>query len=699
MFLAITLLVVVVGFGFLLLKPPSLAATMSETALETSKLARILVVPAEWMRSQTFLWHIVEISAIALWAAWVGRAFLDFSPTTWPPGIEFQMAIQSHVVWNWFWECGSCVVWNSSINGGNPAFIDLHGAPVHPLVILTSLIWGHVIGAKVAIVVSLFVAGLAQWWLGHILNLGRAVRLWAAALVVVGGHLAGRLEIGVFAVLLSTAFGSLAIVAGIALAHDGRRRSTILFAIALALTLTAGQGYLQLGLLMMLPAYVVFCFDENLRIRPIWREYALAFCLALLLSSLFLVPLIHFWPNIAKDTDPLFESSQPFIYNLFNLVINDLDFYHSNALHKHPFPYLYINYIGWIPVVFALIALRRISMRLILFFALAIALIYAGSSALPFKAIAYLAPDFSGGVRNPSLIAGLAVPLIVGLASIGLHNLLSSQWPRIQITFSETLNKTINLMWIGLIVAFMAIEPVYQFGQQWMIVRENEEHLAASFAESLHSDDLRWVMLPYGDGYWLPLAFQSKLKIASVVRPWEWIDHVDPDPALEVRLTLHQEQPEESEQSDKDNITAFEQDGQEVPFWIESYSGRLDGKVLQSADHLTLIEYPSAFYAAVRTEDGLVPCRAEGQGGTIDVYCESDKPGSLIVQENVWKGWSAKIDGVHTSLLNDNAFLEVELPEGQHHVNFTYRPWDVPLGLAFTLLGLSIVFWQWFRPS
>jgi|HigsolmetaAR202D_1030399.scaffolds.fasta_scaffold00244_4 Predicted membrane protein len=700
MVLAITLLVVVIGVGYLLLKWPILTQTPSGSILEQSKLQRLLSLPSEWMRSRTYLWHVFEIGAIALWAAWVGRAFLDFSPETWLPGIEFHMAIQSHVIWNWLWECGTCIMWNGSINGGNPAFIDLHGAPAHPLVIVTSAIWGHVVGAKVAIVVSLFVAGLAQWWLAHIFKLNRAVRLWAAALAVVGGHLAGRLEIGVFAVLLSTAFASLAIVAGIALAHDGRRRTAILFAIALSLTLTAGQGYLQLGLLLMLPAYLIFCFDGQLRIQPIWREYALAFCLALLLSSLFLVPLINFWPNIAKETDPLFESSQPFIYNLFNLVINDLDFYNSNALHKHPYPYLYINYIGWVPVIFGLIALRRLPIRIFAFFAVAIGLIYASSSALPFKAIAYFNPDFSGGVRNPSLIAGLAVPLIIGLGAIGLQNLMSAQWPKIQIMFSETLSKSVNVMWISLVVGFAALIPVYEFGQQWMIVQENEDEAAAYLSEKLQSDELRWIMFPFGDGYWLPLAFQADLKIASVVRPWKWIEHIDPDPAMEVRVTLSEEEAEEDlERSERDLITAFEHDPQEETYWIDAYSGALEGRAVERVGNFTLIEYPSVSYAAVQTEEGPIPCRAEGQGGVIDVYCSNEADGTLMVQENAWRGWTAQVDGRGVTLVENGTFLQVELPAGEHYIAFRYRPWDVPIGLLFSLLGVAIAIWQWFRPS
>jgi len=30
-------------------------------------------------------------------------------------------------------------------------------------------------------------------------------------------------------------------------------------------------------------------------------------------------------------------------------------------------------------------------------------------------------------------------------------------------------------------------------------------------------------------------------------------------------------------------------------------------------------------------------------------------------------------------------------------VQFRYRPWDVPLGLALCLLGVLIAFYNWFR--
>jgi hypothetical protein len=46
---------------------------------------------------------------------------------------------------------------------GVPAFVELHGAPLHPLVILTTLLWGAVNGAKLTVLACLALAGLAEW--------------------------------------------------------------------------------------------------------------------------------------------------------------------------------------------------------------------------------------------------------------------------------------------------------------------------------------------------------------------------------------------------------------------------------------------------------------------------------------------------------------------------------------------------------
>src|SRR5450759_2521761 len=139
----------------------------------------------------------------------------------------------------------------------------------------------------------------------------------------------------------------------------------------------SGQGYVQVGMaLSVVPALAILLLDRRLRLVPIWREFALAGGLALLLAGVFLVPLIHFWPSMDKDTDPQFQSAQPLDYTPLNLVIHDADFYHSSSLGNQPFAYLYANYIGWVPILLAIAALRLIprnQKRLLVFFLVALA--------------------------------------------------------------------------------------------------------------------------------------------------------------------------------------------------------------------------------------------------------------------------------------------------------------------------------------
>ena len=62
---------------------------------------------------------------IALWAAWVGREYLNFDPTIWPAGRELGLVIRTHYIWTLLPRCGDCILWNGFFNGGGPAFAEL----------------------------------------------------------------------------------------------------------------------------------------------------------------------------------------------------------------------------------------------------------------------------------------------------------------------------------------------------------------------------------------------------------------------------------------------------------------------------------------------------------------------------------------------------------------------------------------------
>ena len=94
---------------------------------------------------------------------------------------------------------------------------------------------------------------------------------------------------------------------------------------------------------------------------------------------------------------------------------------------------MYMNFIGWVPIILAVIALRlvpRQKMRLLIYFLAAIVWVLLTSSAVTFR---WLAPQFGfiSSIRYASVIGGLAVPLVLALAGWGLHLLFKLNWPRI----------------------------------------------------------------------------------------------------------------------------------------------------------------------------------------------------------------------------------------------------------------------------
>jgi hypothetical protein len=82
----------------------------------------------------------------------------------------------------------------------------------------------------------------------------------------------------------------------------------------------------------------------------------------------------------------------------------------------------------------------------------------------------------------------------------------------------------------------------------------------------------------------------------------------------------------------------------------------------------------------------------------IEVVCDGELPGYLVVKENMWSGWRAWRDGVRVPLLA-NEWLEVVAPAGNHVYSFRYLPWDVPLGMLLSLAGMIMAGLLWFVPS
>jgi len=628
-----------------------------------------------------------ELSLLFAWTLVITRPYLNFDPMVVPAGREYLSDIRSHHLWIRAEQCGWCALWNGSEQGGSPAFADPHGSMLRPLVIVTTLWWGVVNGSKASLVGAFFMGGVAQWWLGRELGLTRLARLWSAAIAVAAGHLSARMELGAFGIVLSTAACALALPPLVALCRAPTRRHAAMLGAVLGLALVAGQGYMQLGLVAVLPVVVCLLPIERARLLLFVRRFALAAGIALLLAGPLLVPLLHFLPNFGKDTDPVFASAQPFAYIPLNLVIGDVKYYMSDSLQKLPYPYLYAHYIGWIPVLLALYglhtALATNSRRREALFLAALALLALWiASAAPLRWLtAHLAPNSLvsqqvAGLRHPALIAGLAIPPLLALAGFGLDRLIRSKWPQLNLSIAGSgaaaqasqsggATASLHVSWLLALPIILSLADVQAFSKHWIATIRQVD--VAQVLEALRTPTLEWVNSPFGEQYWIEPAIAMSLKLNNVAQSGHWNGHAPPDPLLEAN------------RAGPPPGMALKMEIAGVPIYAP------ENPVVAAERE----------YATVRSAAGqLTICEAHGLGGDIDVGCAAPQAGLLTVKENSWTGWHVAIDG-RPATLKPGRWLAVDLPAGSHTITFRYRPWDVPLGLALLMAGMALTLWCW----
>jgi hypothetical protein len=619
-----------------------------------------------------------EWLVVFLWTLIITRPYLSLDPWQYPTGGEFLSSIQTHNVWTRALDCGLCALWNGDVRGGNPAFIDPHGSMLHPFVILFTLGWGVINGSKLTLVAAFLMAGLAQWWLARELRVGVVSRVYVACMAVAAGNLAGRMELGAFGVVLSTAGCALAFAALVAFGRRPTLRAAAVLGVTIALAIVAGQGYMQVGFAFMLPAALFLVPWREIQASLMLRRFLLAGVTAILLAGPFLVPFLHFLPQFYKDVDPTFGTAQPIAFVPLNLVINDYEFFLSPALHKMPYPHLNVNYVGWVPVCLALLGLTvkpAGGRRVVACLAVSTFLAFWVASAEPLRwvvqsvPIQWLVTQFAG-IRHPPQIAGLAVPPLLGLTAIGLDRLLSVQWPRLRVVVPRSGEPqgflAIDMRWLLAIPVVLSLLAARSFGQHWIA----STHVGAGVlrvVEALKTPDLQWVNTPFGEHFFVEPALESGLKLSMGIRTWNWKDRAFPEPVLEANRIG-------------------------PPPGMQTVSGVVDGVPIYAAAS-------GREYAVINHADGgRTICVAHGIGGDIDVSCSAPQAGLLTVLENSWSGWRATIDGQPVPL-QPGQWLAANLPSGSHVVQFRYRPWDVLLGIVMCLLGIVWAVYLWFAPD
>jgi hypothetical protein len=418
-------------------------------------------------------------------------------------------------------------------------------------------------------------------------------------------------------------------------------------------------------MIVLLTSLMSFSLWDRSHAKRIGKEFLLALGLAILLSSIFLVPFAHFFPHFAKLTDVGFSNGQPLKYFPLNLIIDDVDFFWNESLHKIAFPAVFINYIGWLPVLFAiyaLFAIRKMGFRRLLFLLLPIGILTLLSTSTFIRYLAIPFPKIMSNFRYPSLFFGLAVPLILALAGWGLDRLLKSNWPSYSLKLTPKHSLSYRAFSLPVVVLLLwSVRSVYDFSQTWLKLSPLPAE-TTEVVQAFESPSTQWVE-PTREHYWFTPLLENGSKLTNVNRPWTWSDNETPPPFIQA--VRADEAPEGASKHFND-------------FWF--------------------VHHPENEYASVTTKSGIVPCRAEATGGNIDVYCQTSEPGYLDVRENSWAGWKARVDGIKIEL-EDSQWLRVGAPSGTHTYTFRFRPWDVILGIILSAIGSGVLIWLWLKET
>ena len=379
--------------------------------------------------------NIIIILGICILSLYVSAPYVNLDPTVNPSGREYLSEIDSHQFWVNLWECGACSLWNGTYRGGYPGTLAFD-AFLHPLNMVLTLLFGVVNGSKISVPIALVVGGLGQWWLCKELQLSRITTVWTVSIAIVGGHLLGRMENGALTLLFMTACSSLFFPAMLRLISTPNLRNSVILSLVFANLIYGGIGYPQICVGLLTASLWLVALKISPRPTEFSKYLIIASVMACLLGGPVLIPLVHFGNNFAKEVFTDFRGNQPLYVLFLNFVIDSADYYKSSFQGKLPYPYLYINYIGWTPLlaaVYYVLNTKRRSSNI--FFAVAttscLVIVYASTGEL-FRNIADAKigswlTNFAMGIRSPTLMQSIMITPILGMAALGVDSLLDQE--------------------------------------------------------------------------------------------------------------------------------------------------------------------------------------------------------------------------------------------------------------------------------
>ncbi|RME45890.1 MAG: hypothetical protein D6791_09635, partial [Chloroflexi bacterium] len=255
--------------------------------------------------------------------------FLDLGTRRPLPGNEAEV-FQSldWVLVNSISRYGQFPLWNPYLRTGLPFVADPMLHVYNPLVTVPVLLFGVLDGFKIALFLSFLAAGLGMWWLGAVLGMGRAVRLWVALMYAFSGPAVARFFQGQYLFVLGFAWIPWSLAGLIAATRTRRKLHAVIAIFALALLFFSGNVYYAYYMLFVIGLYCLVMLVRFRSRAPFadWNRAGVLLVVGVLAIGIIavqLLPLVEFWPHISKGTNPAFTDSQTIRQILLDYISRD----------------------------------------------------------------------------------------------------------------------------------------------------------------------------------------------------------------------------------------------------------------------------------------------------------------------------------------------------------------------------------------
>ena len=258
---------------------------------------------------------------------------------------------------------GEFPLWNPYIRTGLPYIGNPYISMFNPFLLVPLGLLGPTNGAKVAVVLSMAMAGSGQYWLGRVLGHGRTVALASGVLALCAGSILAPVGSGFsFAAPIQHAWIAAVLASFIMVLERRSPRNLAIAAMCSAVMFMTGFLYYWIGIGFILIVFIVaeivkksgniLAAIESMKHNGITLS-AYAALTALLIAPQFL-PLVELMPYIEKPMDVSGSGTLPPLVTLFGFVVPDRQFWANGLFGASPIGWaIYYSYIGATVFIFA----------------------------------------------------------------------------------------------------------------------------------------------------------------------------------------------------------------------------------------------------------------------------------------------------------------------------------------------------------